>query len=204
MFIQELIARINGLVTDFVVRISNGETKDLVVTHEISGVTPEMIDAWWFLMSDTEIYKLWHPGDHFWARLETKEEDGKTTFTQHVLENIGGIPTLLHIRVEDPNMISIPKEYSHVFAGSSLNESGVPYAWIVHQYEEMPGGTRMRSTFRIPAKAPGFFVNALRRHNREEMSQFSKFLPQLYCETQISKEKCIEICKSNNPAQRRG
>jgi uroporphyrinogen-III synthase len=24
-----------------------------------------------------------------------------------------------------------------------------------------------------------------------------------YCETQISKTKCIEICKSNNPAQRR-
>jgi hypothetical protein len=24
-----------------------------------------------------------------------------------------------------------------------------------------------------------------------------------YCETQISKTKCIEICKSNNPAKRR-
>jgi mRNA interferase RelE/StbE len=25
----------------------------------------------------------------------------------------------------------------------------------------------------------------------------------IYCETQISKTKCIEICKSNNPAKRR-
>lgn len=188
MFIREAIARINGRVTNFVAKLSKSETKDLVVNHEIPGVTPEMIDAWWFIMSETETYKLWHPKDHFWARLEIKEEDGKTTFIQHVLENIGGIPSLLHIRAEDPNSITIPKEYSHVFAGSSLNESGIPYAWIVHQYEEMPGGTKMRSTFRIPAKAPGFFVSALRRHNIEEMAQYSNFLPKLYKEI-INKTK---------------
>ena len=45
MFIREAIARINGWVTDFVVRISKSETKDLVVNHEIPGVTPEMIDT---------------------------------------------------------------------------------------------------------------------------------------------------------------
>jgi len=179
MSIRETIARINGLVTDFVVRISRSETKDLVINHEIPDVTPEMIDTWWLIMSDTENYKLWHPKDHFWARLEIREEAGRTTMTQHVLENIGGVPSLLHIRLEDPNTISIPKEYSHVFAGASLDKSGIPYAWIIHQYEEMPGGTRMRSTFRIPARTPGFFVDALRRHNQEEMSQFSKFLPEL-------------------------
>ena len=182
MFIRETIARINGLVTDFVVRISRSETKDLVVNHEIPGVTPEMIDAWWLIMSDTENYKLWHPKDHFWARLEIREEAGRTTMTQHVLENIGGVPSLLHIRMEDPNSINVPKEYSHVFAGAGLDKSGIPYAWIIHQYEEMPGGTKMRSTFRIPAKTPGFIVGALCRHNQEEMSQFSKFLPKLYRE----------------------
>lgn len=180
MTLREILAYLNGLVTDFVVRISKSETRDLIVDHEISGVTPEMIDAWWFIMSDTKNYKLWHPKDHFWARLEIKEEAGKTTFIQHVLENIGGIPNLLHIRPEDPESISVHKDYSHVFAGASLNSAGVPYAWIVHQYEEMPGGTKMRSTFRIPAKTPGFFVNALRRHNQEEMAEFSSYLPELY------------------------
>jgi len=128
MFVRETIARVNGLVTDFVVRISKSETKDLVVNHKILGVTPEMIDTWWFIMSDTKNYRLWHPKDHFWARLEVKEENGRTTFTQHVLENIGGIPSLLHIRAENPDSISIPKDYSHIFAGASLNNSGVPYA----------------------------------------------------------------------------
>ena len=180
MVLREVIAFVNGLVTNFVVRISKSETKDLIVDHEIPGVTPEMIDAWWFIMSDTKNYKLWQPKDHFWARFEIKEENGKTTFIQHVLENIGGIPSLLHIRAEDPNTISIARNYSHVFTGASLNSAGIPYAWIVHQYEEMPGGTKMRSTFRIPAKAPGFFVSALKKHNLEEMGEFSRFLPELY------------------------
>jgi hypothetical protein len=161
--------------------MSFSRTKDFVIDHEIPGVTPKMIDTWWFIMSETERYRLWHPKDHYWANLEIREEGGKTIMIQHVLEKIGGIPSLLHIRAEDPDTLSIPREYSHVFAGSSLNSAGVPYAWILHQYEEMPGGTRMRSTFRIPAKTPGFFVKGLRRHNQEEMSQFTKFLPEL-CE----------------------
>ncbi len=179
MFVRETIARINNLITDIFIKISKSKTKDIVIDHAIPGVTPQMIDIWWFIMSDTETYKLWHPKDHIWAKLEIKEEGGKTTATQHVLEKIGGIPSLLHLRLEDPGAISISKEYSHVMAGSSLDDTGTPYAWVIHQYEEMPGGTRMRSTFRIPAKAPGFFVKALRRHNQEEMSQFSKFLPEL-------------------------
>jgi hypothetical protein len=179
MSMQEALALINGRVTDWVVKRSKSETKDLVIDHELAGVTPEMIDAWWAIMSDTERYKLWHPKDHVWAKLEVKEEGGNTVIIQHVLEKIGGMPSRLSLRLEDPDTISIPKEYSHVVAGSSLDRNGVPYAWTQHQYEEMPGGTRMRSTFRIPAKAPGFFVKGLRKHNQEEMGQFPKFLPGL-------------------------
>ncbi len=179
MSMQEAIARFNGMITDWVIKRSKSETKDLVIEHELLGVTPEMIDAWWAIMSDTDNYKLWHPKDHVWARLEVKEEGGETIITQHVLEKIGGMPSLLHMRPVDPSTLSIPKQYSHVVAGSSLDRNGVPYAWTQHQYEEMPGGTRMRSTFRIPAKAPGFFVRGLRKHNREEMGEFPKFLPQL-------------------------
>jgi DAPG hydrolase PhiG domain len=176
---QETLARINELITNRVVKRSKSETKDIVIDHELLGVTPEMIDMWWGIMSDTERYKLWHPKDHIWAKLEVKEEGGETIITQHVLEKIGGMPSLLHMRPVDPNTLSIPKQYSHVVAGSSLDRSGVPYAWTQHQYEEMPGGTRMRSTFRIPAKSPGFFVKGLRKHNQEEMGQFPEFLPEL-------------------------
>ena len=38
------------------------ETIDLVVDHELHGVTPEMIDWWWDNMEKG--YPLWHPEDH--------------------------------------------------------------------------------------------------------------------------------------------
>ena len=174
-----MMARINGLVTGMVVKLSKSETRDVVIDHELHGVTPEMIDAWWPLMGDTERYRLWHPGDHVWARMEIEEEEGRTVLTHCVLEKIGGVPSLLSLRLEDPETISIPRQYSHVVAGSSLDRKGVPYAWVQHQYEEMPGGTRMRSTFRIPARSPGFFEKGLRKHNREEMARFPEFLPGL-------------------------
>jgi DAPG hydrolase PhiG domain len=182
MSLQETVARINGRVTELVVKRSKGETKDLVIDHELLGVTPEMIDLWWVVMSDTDRYKLWHPRDHVWAELEVREEGEQTVFIQHVLEKVGGIPSLLNLRMEDPSTLSIPVFMDHAVGGSLLDSSGNKYAWTLHQYEEMAGGTRMRSTFRIPAKAPGFFVKGLRKHNIEEMGQFPKFLPELYQE----------------------
>src|SRR4030042_1612715 len=108
---QETLARINGLITNRVVKRSKSKTKDLVIDHELPGVTPEMIDTWWVIMSDTDNYKLWHPKDHIWARLEVKEEGGNTIMTQPDLEKIGVMPSLLSLRMEDPNTISIAKEY---------------------------------------------------------------------------------------------
>lgn len=184
MFVQEIVARVNEMVVGWVVKMSRSETKDLVIDHELPGVTPRMIDAWWPLMGDTERYKLWHPKDHIRARLDIGEEEGRTVVTHCVLEKIGGIPNSLRLRLEDPDTIPIPRRYAHVLTGSCLDRKGVPYAWTQHEYEEMPGGTRMRSTFRIPAKAPGFFVRGLRKHNLEEMGRFPKFLPGLLREIQ--------------------
>ncbi|MFX1306436.1 MAG: DAPG hydrolase family protein, partial [Promethearchaeota archaeon] len=43
---------------------SNSDTIDLIVVHELSGVTPEMIDWWWDHIDNSERYRLWHPKDH--------------------------------------------------------------------------------------------------------------------------------------------
>ena len=68
--------------------------------------------------------------------------------------------------------------------GCVLDGRDQPVSWLLHQYESMPGGTRMRSTFRLPAKTPVWFIKALKKHNREEMAQVSVFLPALY-------EQCV-------------
>jgi hypothetical protein len=40
-----------------------GKTVNLVMEHELHGVTPAMINWWWDNM-DNDSYRLWHPEDH--------------------------------------------------------------------------------------------------------------------------------------------
>jgi hypothetical protein len=153
--------------------MSKPETVDLVVDHELRGVTPEMLDWWWGHIDTTERYKLWHPKDH----KSFKREVGAIHLAT---EDIGGTPTTLRIRQEDPSSIPISTTYSHVVASSTLGPDGKPMSWVVHEYEAMQNGTRMRSTFRLPAGIPQQFIEGLRKHCHEEMANLPKFLPQLY------------------------
>ena len=96
-------------------------------------------------------------------------------------ERIGVIPAKkLRIKVVEPSTSPIRATYQTVRSTCVMSEDDKPMTWIVHESEPMPGGTRMRSTFRLAAESPAGFVNALRKHNKEEMGQFPKFLPGLY------------------------
>ena len=154
---------------------------DLIVDHELTGVTPEMLDWWWDNIYNTERYRLWHPQSHIAFRWEHKSDE-HVGMVQEVTEKIGVFPTTLRIRWEDPSLVPIPRVYRHANAGSVLDNSNQPMSLILHQYESMPGGTKMRSTFRLPAKTLGWFMKELRKHNKEEMGQFQVFLPALYAD----------------------
>jgi DAPG hydrolase PhiG domain len=177
--IDRAIGRISAEVAAFTSRRSRGETRDLVIDHELPGVTPEMIDWWWDNINNIERYRDWHPRSHmaFESVYEGDEHIGRT---HEATERIGLFPSTLRIRWEQPDTVSIPRTYEHVNVGSILNKENQPISWVMHQYESMPGGTRMRSTFRLPAKTPGWYMKALKKHNIEEMWQFPLFLPALY------------------------
>jgi DAPG hydrolase PhiG domain len=179
--IDQAIGRISAEITEFTSRISHGETRDLVIEHELPGVTPEMIDWWWDHIDNLERYRDWHPRSHMsfeWVQ----EGEGHVGRIHKVTERIGLFPSTLRVRWEEPDSVTIPRVYEHVNVGSILNKEGEPISWAMHQYESMPGGTRMRSTFRLPAKTPGWFRKALKKHNIEEMWQFPLFLPALYAD----------------------
>ena len=61
-----------------------------------------------------------------------------------------------------------------------LDDDDNPISWVLHEYEETDRGTRMRSTFILPAEAPTPFIEGLRKHNEEEMGRLPVFLPGLY------------------------
>jgi hypothetical protein len=165
-----------------VVEESKSETVDLVVEHKISGVTPEMIDWWWDHIDNTERYKLWHPKDHVSFKWEVPpSKHGHVGAIQVAVEKVGETPPIkLRIRWEDPRSVPVSTTYSHVIAASIIDHNNKPVIWLVHEYEADPHGTRMRSTFRFPAKMPPFVLENMRTHNEEEMAQFPKFLPKLY------------------------
>jgi hypothetical protein len=181
--VYEITAKGFNNILYLIARMSKGETVDITIDHELQGVTPEMLDWWWLNMGDTERYKLWHPKDHISAQWEVSPEEDPFRATQLALEKIGGLPALLRIRLTDPSSILTSLTYSNAMGGCVLDEKDNPITWIVHEYESMPDGTRMRSTFKLPAKAPRFFREQLRKHCREEMAQFPVFLPQLYKES---------------------
>jgi hypothetical protein len=180
LFFNKFVAKIANYVTKRTVEASKSETIELVVDLELKGVTPEMIDWWWDHIDTTERYKLWHPRDHKSFKWEVSPMNGHVGTVQLIIEKIGRISTMMRIRWEDPKSVPISTIYSHVLAGSIIDKNYKPYSWLVHEYEEIPTGARIKSTFKLPAKTPQWFLRALREHNIEEISQFQEFLPSLF------------------------
>jgi hypothetical protein len=179
--LNRAIGKLNAQITELTGRMSRGETKDLVIDHELPGVTPEMLDWWWDNIDSFERYHDWHPRSHLAFKLEHKGTKHVGSIHE-VTEKIGVFPSTLRIRWEAPDAVSIPRVYQHANVGGVLDRRNQPVSWVMHQYESMPGGTKMRSTFRLPARTPGWFMKELKKHNIEEMWQFPLFLPALYAD----------------------
>ncbi len=169
-------------------RTENGEWK-IVVNHEIPSVLPHMVDWWWDHM-DRNTYVLWHPTDHqSFQWIVPPEKHGHVGAVQRIEELLNGIgirpdvlpvPATLCIRWEDAT--NVDTEYAHVLLATVTGDA---QGRLMHEYEEMTGGLRMRSHFTLAKDTPEIIVQALVEHNKQEMSNFSAFLPSLYSKSSI-------------------
>lgn len=166
-------------------KMPKGKTIDLVIDHTLYGVKPEMIDWWWDNIDTTERYKLWHPKDHQSFQWEISPKEGHIGAIHRVVENIG-VSATLRIRWEDPSTSPIPIEFDHALLGSILDRNDNPTSWVLHEYKSIKNGTKLRTTFRLPASIPKQVIEALRRHNKEEIGEFVNFLPILFEENKNS------------------
>ena len=164
-------------------QLLQGKTVALVMEHELHSVTPEMIDWWWDNLNNDN-YKLWHPEDHIALEWQIPPAQAGHAGAIHMAcEKIADEPArILRIRWEERDAAPISTIYSHINVGSPLapGADDIPMGSVVHEYEATPSGTRMRSTFTLPAFAPQQFMDNLRNHNIAEMGRFPEFLPQLY------------------------
>jgi hypothetical protein len=153
---------------------SKGETVDVVIEHpELCGVTSEMLSWWDSFERDIVYYKMWCPEDHVSFEWEVRPgEEGKGGIGL-AEERIGEFPaSVLRLRLGDGGWTE--------FIGP--NEE--PIAWLRHDRKKTPNGTKMKSTFRFPARTPLRFLDAMRKHCLTEMGHLPEFLPSLYkCKT---------------------
>ena len=76
----------------------------LIIDHELSGITTEMLD-WWFENLSPERYPMWHPRDHVSFKWIIAPRKGRLGAVHEVEEYIGEEIATLRIRGEDPTGI---------------------------------------------------------------------------------------------------
>ena len=176
----------NNSVLDILIEAYNkseGKTVDLVVDHEVlNGVTGEMFKWWNTNIHGKERYQIWCPEDHVDYYWEIPPTPQTHVGAIHVaVEKFGDyLPSKLRIRFDDRKNCPINRIYTDFGNGCILSPDDKPLVYVCHEFEQLPEGIKMRSTFRLPAKVPGKFINALRQHNISEMGNFPNFLPKLY------------------------
>lgn len=162
---------------------SNGEYIDMVVEHgELRGITMEHLKFWGEYMNEPANYKMWHPEDHISHDIKTvTDKDGGVGIYMYAEEKIGDYPaSILRLRQEEPDSAPVKQVYKPLATNTMLGPNEEVIGGIYHEAEATPNGMIMRSTFRLPARIPNDFLDAMHKHSKEEMGNFPKFLPELY------------------------
>jgi hypothetical protein len=155
---------------------------DVVIDHELHGVTIEMI-AWWGTNMDKG-YPLWHPKDHI-SYAPVSESVGI------VKERIGDGP-VLELRTELSDVSEVPNfpivYTDYVIVGGQPDPDGKGWSYLTHQYEATYYGVRGRSIMHREEGMPRKAAEAFRKHCTEEIGRFPEFLPQLWKMWQVVKD----------------
>jgi hypothetical protein len=168
---------------------------DVVIDHELHGVTIEQI-AWWGANIEKG-YPLWHPEDHK-SHTPFPERPGEYAIAK---EKMGDGPVMeLHLQSPGDDISEdLPIVYTdYVVGGGKPDPDGKVRNYLIHQYEATLYGVRARTIMHREEGMPRQFAEAFRKHCTEEIGRFPEFLPQLWKMWQVVKDPEI-----NRPARMR-
>jgi hypothetical protein len=163
-------------------RESNGAYIDVVVEHGLlPGLKIEHLKLWDDYIHIPKYYKMWHPKDHISHSMKTVEENGKPVTYMYAEERIGDYgASKMCLRKEPVDSAPVKQKYKPVATNTSIGPGGETLGGVYHEMQPTDTGIIMRTTFRLPAKIPKDYVEAMKKHSLEEMANFPKFLPELY------------------------
>lgn len=174
----------------------------VVVTTEMPGVTPSMLE-WWFAWHSDEPqrYKLWHPQAHLHAEWHHARSVGYVGRISFVDEYIGSTLQKVAIEFVPPSSLGLsgPAICAHIHYANSPLRIG----YLVHELHPNENGLLMRSRFRMGGSQAAFpgsgfagevAIRLLSRvvrptldnarelliHTSQEMNHLASFLPALH------------------------
>lgn len=160
---------------------------ELMLHHELKGVTVPMI-YWWFDNIDTiERYKLWDPDNHLAFKwIVDPHTNGHVGAIHQVLQKIGGIPLSMSFRYTEPQESDRTPGYDHIITADCcglLFGKIIPARYII-EWKETDYGILMCIRYVFAGWAPASVCKAVYNHDYPEQKRLPGFLPKLYQENQ--------------------
>lgn len=156
---------------------------EIMLHHELRGVTAPMI-AWWFDNIDTtERYKLWDPENHLrFDWVVSPHTNGHIGAVHKVLQKMSGVPVSMSFRYTEPSEADRTDGYEHIITADCCGflVGTIIRARYVYEWKATSYGVLVNSRYIVAGWTPKLFVRSIYNHDYSEQKRLADFLPELY------------------------
>lgn len=156
---------------------------EVMLHHELHGVSSPVI-SWWFNNIDTtERYKLWDPQNHLkFQWVIDPHQNGHVGAIHKVTQKMAGISMSMSFRYTKPNEKERTLGYDNVitadFCGFLVRK--VIRGGYIYEWKETDYGVLINSRYILFGWIPKWACKALYNHDYPEQKRLQEFLPALY------------------------
>lgn len=156
---------------------------ELMIHHELKGVTVPMI-YWWFDNIDTtERYKLWDPKAHLKFKwVVDPHTNGHIGAVHKVIQKMNGIPLSMSFRYTEPKESDRTFGYDNIITADfcGLLVGKIIKGRYIFEWKKTDYGVLVSSRYIISGWVPKMLCKALYNHDYPEQKRLQEFLPNLY------------------------
>lgn len=158
---------------------------EIMLHHELCGVSVPMV-RWWFDNIDTtERYKLWDPKNHLkFQWLVSPHENGHIGAVHKVLQKMSGIPVSMIFCYTEPAPADRTDGYDNIITADCCGflVSKIIRARYIYEWKATSYGVLVNSRYVVAGWVPSLFVRSIYEHDYPEQKRLADFLPSLYTE----------------------